>query len=91
MHDITILGISAQDIRDDLAESLREDSLVNVLNSGVHVFFGGTHATHHISVVHIYFSFPFQNSHEANACKSNISSPFLTSAPRSAPLRMKRV
>ena len=38
-----------------------------------------------------YFSFPCQNSHEAKACRSSISSPLVTLAPRSAPFLIKSV
>jgi hypothetical protein len=40
MHDVTILRVTPKYIRDDLAESLREDTLVDVLDGVVHVFLG---------------------------------------------------
>jgi hypothetical protein len=51
MHNVTILRVSAKNIRNNLAESLWEDTFVNVLDSVVHILFGSTHASHHISVV----------------------------------------
>jgi hypothetical protein len=53
MHDITIVRITPENIGDDLTKSLREDTLIDVLDGIVHVFFGCTDATHHISVVHL--------------------------------------
>ena len=52
MHDVSVLRITPEDVWDNLAESLREDALVDVLDGVVHVFFRCTHAPHHISVVH---------------------------------------
>jgi len=52
MHDIAILRVTAQDVGDNLAESLRVKTFVNVLDGGMHVFLGCTDATHHIAVVH---------------------------------------
>ena len=56
MHDVTILRVAAQNVGYDLAESLREDTLVDVLDGIVHVFLGGTHTAHHISVVSHFIS-----------------------------------
>ena len=53
VHDIAILGVTSQDVGDDLAERLWEDALVDVLDGVVYVLLGGTYAAHHISVVHI--------------------------------------
>ena len=39
----------------------------------------------------IFFYYSFQISQAANACNNNISKPFLTTAPLSAPFFMKRV
>ena len=93
MHDVTVLRIATQNIGNNLTEGLWEDALVDVLDGVVYVFFGGTHAAHHISVLfHIsYFSFSCQNSQLTKACRSSISSPFFTSAPCSAPLRINSV
>ena len=52
MHDVAIVRVTSKNIWDYLAESLREDALVNVLDSVVNIFLCGTHAAHHISVVH---------------------------------------
>jgi hypothetical protein len=35
VHDVTVLGITAQNIRDDFAESLREDTFVDVFDGVV--------------------------------------------------------
>ena len=51
VHDITILRVTAQDIGDDFAESLREYTFVDVLNGVVHIFFGCADASHHISLI----------------------------------------
>ena len=53
--DLSVWKGIAQDVRYNLAESLRKDTFVNVLNSCVNVFLGGRNTTHHISVVHLYF------------------------------------
>jgi hypothetical protein len=37
MHDVAVIRISSQNIRDDLAESLRENTLVYVLDCVVYV------------------------------------------------------
>lgn len=52
MHDVTVLRITSEDVGDNLAERHREYTLVDVLYRVVYVFLRGTHATHHISVVH---------------------------------------
>ena len=51
VHDVAIVGVTAQDIGDNLAEGLWEYAFVYILDGIVHIFFGGTYATHHISVV----------------------------------------
>lgn len=51
MHDITILWVATQDVRDNLTESLWEDSLVDVLDGVMYVFLRGTDTAHHISVI----------------------------------------
>ena len=53
MHDIAVFRIASKNIGDDLAECLWEDTLIYVLNGVMYVFFRRTHATHHISVVHL--------------------------------------
>ncbi len=52
MHDVAVFRITAEDIGDNLTERHREYTLVDVLYRVVYVFLRGTHATHHISVVH---------------------------------------
>ena len=56
MHNVAIFRITAQDIGDNLAESLRIKTLVNVLYSIVYVFLGGADSAHHVSIgfVHCY-------------------------------------
>jgi hypothetical protein len=51
MHDVTILRVAPQDIRDNLTESLWIESLVNVLDGCVDIFLCGTDATLHIAVI----------------------------------------
>ena len=52
MHNVTILWVAAQDIRYDLAESLWEDTLVDVLDSVVNIFLCCANTAHHISIIH---------------------------------------
>lgn len=40
VHDVAIFGVSAQNIRDYLTESLGENTFVNVFNGVVYIFFG---------------------------------------------------
>ena len=56
MHDVTILRVTTQDIRDDLAESLWENALVDVFNCGVNVLLGSTHAPHHVPIISHFIS-----------------------------------
>ena len=64
MHDVTVLGITAEDVGDNLTECLGEDTLVDVLDGVVHIFFCGTYAAHHITlVVHNLFV-----KYETNCC-----------------------
>mmetsp|Transcript_41222 Transcript_41222/g.78741 ORF Transcript_41222/g.78741 Transcript_41222/m.78741 type:complete len:218 (-) Transcript_41222:204-857(-) len=51
MHDIAIFLVTAQIIRNDLAERLREDALVNVFDCCVNILFGSRHSTRHIALV----------------------------------------
>ena len=51
MHDVTILWVASQDIRDNLAESLWEDTLVDVLDSVVNIFLCCAYTAHHVSIV----------------------------------------
>ncbi len=39
VHYVAPFGVAAQDVGDDLAESLGKDSLVYILDGGVHIFF----------------------------------------------------
>ena len=55
MHDVTILWVASEDVGDDFAECLREDSLVNVFDSVVYVFLCGRNTTHHITIIHIFY------------------------------------
>ena len=93
MHDVTILGISTEDIGDNLTESLREDTLVYILDGVMHIFLCGRDAAHHISVIHFrcFYLFSCQNSQLAKAWSRSISRPFLTVAPCSRPFFMKSV
>ena len=51
MHDVAILRIAAENVRNDLAECFREDSLVDVLDSVVDIFLRSGNATLHISLI----------------------------------------
>jgi hypothetical protein len=51
MHDVAILGVAAQNVGDYLTKSLREKSLVYVLDGIMHIFFGSGHSAHHVSLV----------------------------------------
>ena len=51
VHDVAILRVSAQYVGDNLAESPREDALVDVLDGVVNVFFRCAYAAHHVSLV----------------------------------------
>jgi hypothetical protein len=51
MHDVAVLRIATEDVRNDLAECFRENSLVNVLDSVVDVFLGSGNSTLHIPLV----------------------------------------
>jgi len=51
MHNVTILWVAAQDIWYDLAESLWEDTLVDVLDSVVNIFLCCANTAHHISII----------------------------------------
>ena len=51
MHDVTILWVTALDIRDNLTESLWEDTLVDVFDGVVNVFFSSAYTAHHVSIV----------------------------------------
>ena len=53
MHDVTILWVASEYVRDNLAEGLRKDTLVDVFDSSMDVFLCGRDATLHITVVHI--------------------------------------
>ena len=51
MHDVAVFGVASEDVGDDFAESLWEDSLVDVLDGVVHVFLRCAHTAHHVSLV----------------------------------------
>jgi predicted P-loop ATPase len=51
MHDVAVLRIAAEDVRDNFTECFREYSLVNVLDSVVDVFLGSGNSTLHIPLV----------------------------------------
>ena len=54
MHDVAILRVSTQYVRDNLAEGLRENALVYILYGVVHILLGCAHAAHHIAfVIHL--------------------------------------
>ena len=50
MHYVAIFRVAPENVWDNLAESLREDTLVDVFDGVVDVFLGGTDSTHHITV-----------------------------------------
>ena len=50
VHYVAILGVSTQNVGHYLTKSMGKDTLVNILNSCVNVFFHCTHASHHISL-----------------------------------------
>ena len=41
MHDVAIVGIATEDVRNNLAEGLRKEAFVDVLNGSVDVLLGG--------------------------------------------------
>jgi hypothetical protein len=51
MHNIAIRFIISQYIGDDLTESLRVDSFVDILDGIVHIFFRGRNATLIVPVI----------------------------------------
>ena len=51
MHDVAVLRVAAQNIRYNLAESLWEDTLVDVLDGVVNVLLCCAYTAHHISIV----------------------------------------
>jgi hypothetical protein len=51
MHDVAVLRVAAENVRNDLAECLREDSLVDVFDSVVDIFLRSGNATLHISLI----------------------------------------
>jgi hypothetical protein len=51
VHDVTVLGVTAQDIGDDLTEGLGIKTFVNVLDGVVHILLGCRYATQHITFV----------------------------------------
>ncbi len=51
MHNVAVLWVTAQDIRYNLAESLWEDTLVDVLDSVVNIFLCCANTAHHVSIV----------------------------------------
>ena len=54
VHDVAPLGVAAQDVGNDFAESLRKDTFVNVLDGVVHILLGGTHAAHHVALLFVH-------------------------------------
>jgi hypothetical protein len=51
MHDVAVLRIAAENVRNDLAECLWEDSLVDVFDCVVDIFLRSRDATLHIPLV----------------------------------------
>jgi hypothetical protein len=51
MHDVAVLRIAAENVRNDLAECFWENSLVDVLDSVVDIFLGSGNSTLHISLI----------------------------------------
>ena len=54
MHDVAIVGITAEDVGDNLTESLRIETFVDVLDSSMDVLLGGRDSTLHVAVVHLF-------------------------------------
>ena len=58
MHDVAVLGIAAENVRNNLAEGLRIKTFVYVLYGVVYIFFRRRYATLHISLIaHVRFRF----------------------------------
>ena len=51
VHDVAVLGVAAEDVWDDFAEGLREDSLVDVSDGSVYVLLCGRDATRHVTLL----------------------------------------
>ena len=51
VHDVAVFRVTAQNVGDNLAECLREDTLIDVLDGVVYVLFGCRHAAHHVTLV----------------------------------------
>ena len=51
MHDVAVFRISAENVRNDFTECLREDTLVDVLDSVMHILLGCRHATLHVPLI----------------------------------------
>ena len=55
VHDVAVLRVTAQDVRDNLTEGLREYAFVDVFYRVVNVLFCSAHTSHHIAlIVHKY-------------------------------------
>jgi hypothetical protein len=48
MHDVAVFGVASEDVRNDFAECLGENALVNVFDGIMYIFFRGTYTTHHV-------------------------------------------
>jgi hypothetical protein len=51
MHDVAVLRISSENVRNDLAECFWENAFVDVLDSVVDVLFRSRYATLHVPLV----------------------------------------
>jgi len=51
MHNVAILRVTAQNVGDNFAESLRENTFVDVLDGVVHIFLRCADSTHHVSLI----------------------------------------
>ena len=51
MHDVAPFGVAAQYVGDNLAESLREEAFVDVLDGVMHVLLSCRHAPQHVTLI----------------------------------------
>ena len=51
MHDVAIFGVAAQDVGDNFAEGFGEDTLVDIFDGVVHIFFRCRHAAQVVTLV----------------------------------------
>ena len=51
VHDVTVFGVSTQNVGYDFTESLWKDTLVDILYGVVDILLGGRYSTHHVAVM----------------------------------------